>query len=347
MLCRLLAVAAVFAAGTASGQPKPPSPIAAKTVTLGKAGTLAETVAEIATQTGLAFDLSGVDGSAAVKPELVATPFWQAVEALADQAGCFVSVQGSKVKFSKRPNGVGAVPSSVNGPFRVVLKKVVAKRDLEAAGTEYELHLEVQWEPRLPVYLIDAEPQATAAVGKAKFVAESPSVRTMPSGYSHPAVARLRNVPRDAKALDEVSGSFRLTAAEKVLKVEFKELTSDKPQEKTKEGVKVTLRPAERLDKRVRFAVDLEYPDGHPEFESFQSWSGGNTLRLFAPDDRAGKTTSKYNLVKDAGRVQQLEYYFDAAAVPADLSGWRVVYETPGPMSEQTVPFTLKTIPLP
>jgi hypothetical protein len=35
-----------------------------------------------------------------------------------------------------------------------------------------------------------------------------------------------------------------------------------------------------------------------------------------------------------------------AFALP-DLKGWRVVYETPCPMSEQTLGFKLKNIPLP
>ena len=326
---------------------KPP-PLAAKTVTLDKPGTLADAAAELTRQTGLAFDLSAVDGTAKVAPTLKGVPAWQAVEAVADQAKCFVGVQGNKVKLGKRQDGVGPVPSSVDGPFRVVLRKVVARRDPEATGSEYELHLEVQWEPRFPVYLIDAEPKATAAVGKEKLAADSPSVRSMPTGYTHAAVVRLKNVPREARTIDELTGTFRVVAAARMLQVEFKDLTGDKPVTQTVEGVAVTLHPAVTLDTGVRFAVALEYPEGHPEFESFQLWSGSNVFRLFGKNDATGRTTKEYS-GEERGRRIDLDYTFarpPAAAAP-DLTGWRVVYETPCPMAEQTVTFTLKGVELP
>ena len=352
---RMLAFTLFFAATTGSvrGQPLPvvAAKMEAKTVTLDKAGTLAEITAELTKQTGLVFDLSGVDDKASVKAAFKAAPFWVAVEAVAEQAKCFVSVQGGKVKFTKRADGVSAVPSSIDEPFRVVLKKVIAKRDLEAAGTDYEFHLEVQWEARFPVYLIDTEPKASATVGKATIAANAASVRTLPSGSSHPAVVKLKNVPREAKVIDELAGTFRLIAAEKMLAIEFKDLTGAKPQTETVDGVSVTLHPMTAFPKRVQFTVGLEYPDGHPTFESFQSWTGANVLRLFAPTTPAGMTTDKYSIDADNGRKQTLSYNFEgpngAAFTIPSLKGWRVVYETPGPLSEQTFAFKLKGIELP
>lgn len=349
-MLRTFAAGLVLAAGVVSAAPPAkPAPVAAKTVTLAP-GTLADVTAELTKQAELPFDLGSVDGKTPIKAAAKAVPFWEAVEAVTDDAKCFASVQGGKVKFAKRPNGVGAAPSSIDGPFRVVLKKVVAKKDFEAAGTDYELHLEVQWEPRFPVYLIDDEPKATATVGKEKLTADSPSVRGMPTGYTHPAVVRLKNVPRGAKQIDELTGTFRLVAAAKMLAVEFTDLTGDKPVSHTVEGVKVTLHPVKKSDKVALFRVDAEYPEGHPEFESFQLWHGTNTFRLFPPNNREGWKPTDLEL-GEGGRRPSVEYHFagpnGGAFTLPDLKGWRAVYDTPCPMSEQTLTFKLKGIDLP
>ena len=42
--------------------------------------------------------------------------------------------------------------SSVDGPFRIVLREVVAKRDADNGSTWYELKLDIHWEPRFPVF---------------------------------------------------------------------------------------------------------------------------------------------------------------------------------------------------
>jgi hypothetical protein len=329
-------------------KPAKPAPVAAKTVTLKSAGTLADVTAEFTKQSGLAFDLSGVDGTAKVNANFNNTPAWAAIEGIAEQANCFVRVAGTKVKLGKRPNGVGAVPSGLDGPFRVVLKKVIAKRDPELADTDYELHLEVQWEPRFPVYLIDTEPKASAMVGKQKLVADSASVRVIPSGYSHPAVVRLKNVPREAKLIDELTCTFRVVAAAKMLAVEFKDLTGDKPVSQTIDGVKVTLDPVKAADKRAEFTVTAEYPEGHPEFESFQLWHAANPFRLYSPNDATGGRKPTGLNLGEGGRRPVIVYQYDApnggAVALPDLKGWRAVYQTPGPMSEQEVKVTLKGV---
>ncbi len=326
------------------GKPAKPAPVAAKTVSIKSDGTLADATAEMTKQTGLAFDLTAVDDKAKVNTNFNNAPAWTAIEAVANQANCFVRVAGNTVKLSKRPNGVGAVPSGIDGPFRVVVKKVIAKRDPELADSDYEVHLEVQWEPRFPVYLIDTEPKATATVGKDKVTADAASVRVIPSGYSHPAVVKLKNVPRAAKQLDELACSFRVVAAAKLLAVEFKELTSDKPVSQTIDGVKVTLDPLKVIDKRAEFTVTTEYPDGHPEFESFQLWHAANTFRLLPPNDRTGGRKPTGLNLGEGGRRPLIVYQYDGLP---DVKGWRAVYETPGPMSEQTVTVTLKGVALP
>ena len=130
-------------------------------------------------------------------------------------------------------------------------------------------------------------------------------------------------------------------------------MTGDKPTAQTADGVSVTLLPAKGFEKRVQFAVELEYPPGHPaKLDSYLSgWSKGNTFRLFAPNDPAGVTTDKVE-TNEQGRRVTASYSFPnpkgvGFAAATDLKGWRVVYRTPGPMSEQAFAFKLKGVPLP
>ncbi|MEO2091727.1 MAG: hypothetical protein ABGY75_19900 [Gemmataceae bacterium] len=344
----IMAVALLVGSAATADPPKPP-PITAKLVTLNKSGPLAELLAEVSRQTGLAVEAA--DGAAKATAAFDRTPFWAAVEQLAAGTGHRVAVDGSKVKLVKLASGVKPPPSATDGPFRAVVKKVIARKDFETGGVEYEVQLDVLWEPRFPVFLIDTDLRVTAAAaGGQKPTADSPTGRVLPVGYTHPATVRLKGVPRTAGKIDSLSGTFRVTAADHRLSVEFKDLTGDKPVTQSAEGVAVTLKPVRRLEKRVEFGFELEYPPGHPEFESFQLWAGGNRLRLIAPDNRTTYEPADYSADENGRRVRA-EYSFSGPngqpfTLP-DLKGWRAVYDTPCPMVERTVTLTFKDIELP
>ena len=338
----------VGSAAIVAEPPKPP-PLTARLVTLNKSAPLAELLAEVSRQTGLSVEAA--DGSAKATAAFDRIPFWEAVEKLAGQTGHRVTVDGNKVKLLKLPAGVKPPPAAVDGPFRAVVKRVTARKDFETGGAEYEVQLDVMWEPRFPVFLVDTDLRVTAATaGGQKPTAEPPSGRVLPVGYTHPATVRLKGVPRSAGKIDSLSGTFRVTAADHRLSVEFKDLTGDKPVSQTVEGVAVTLKPVRRLEKRVEFGFELEYPPGHPEFESFQLWAGGNRLRLTAPDNRTAYEPTDYS-ADETGRRVRAEYSFSGPngqpfTLP-DLKGWRAVYDTPCPMVERTVTLTFKDIELP
>ena len=342
----VLALLGALPQAPAQESPKP-GPIPARRVqTTAAENTLALAAASIGKQSGIDFDLPAVLGSAQVEP-IPATDFWRAAEALAKQTGTRLSVVGGKVKFAKGVFG----PSSVDGPFRVSVKQVTAKRDFDTDSSTYDVLLEVTWEPRFPVYMIDDVPKiASATAGKDVLKAAASTGRVPTLGFRQLAMVRLQGLPRSATTIDVLSGSFNVVAAERLLAVEFKELTADKPATQTLNGVKVTLAPVKRSGGRVQFDFNLEYPPGHPEFESFEQWASANRLRLYAPNGRNGIETPDYN-TNEAGRRIAASYSFDAPAGKpnpmADLKGWRAVYETSGPMVVQTVKFELKGIALP
>ncbi len=329
-------------------EPPKPAPISSKRVTTtATESTLALAVASITKQSGIDFDLSAVDSSLKVEP-IVTTDFWLAAESLAKQTGTrFGPSAAGKVKFTKGT----AAPSSVDGPFRVSVKQVVAKRDFDTDRSVYDVLLEVSWEPRFPVYLIDDVPKITTATAGKEALKVTPSTGRVPTvGFRQLATVRLQSIPRSAATIDVLSGNFNVVVSEKLLAVEFKDLTGDKPLSQTFDGVKVTLAPAKRIANRVQFDFNLEYPPSHPEFESFELWASTNTLKLYAPNNRNAYEPNDY-ATNEAGRRISASYSYDApvgkpAPLP-DLKGWRAVYETAGPMVVQTVKFELKGIALP
>jgi hypothetical protein len=347
-MLRLLCASALFlgaptiARAQDSGKP---GPIAAKRVqTTAAESTLALAAASIAKQSGIDFDLTAVDGAAKVGP-IPATDFWLAAEALAAQTGARLVPTGGMVKLVKGT----AAPSSVDGPFRVSVKQVTAKRDFDTGESVCDVQLEVAWEPRFPVYMLDNIPKIEVAkTGAEAFKVGASTGRVPTTGFSQSATVRVQGIPRSAPTLDILSGTFRVVAAEKLLAVEFKELTAVKPASQTLDGVKVTLKPVKRLTGAVQFDFDLEYPAGHPEFESFELWASANKLKLYAPDNRTAFEPIDFS-TDESGRRIAASYSFPSPAgkpLP-DLKGWRAVYETPGPMLVQTVKFELKGIALP
>ena len=334
----------VLTGSQAQESPKP-GPIVAKRVQTTET-TLASAISAIAKQSGIEFDLSAVDVAAKVEP-VPATDFWLALESLARQTGTRFGSNAGKVRFAKGP----AAPSSVDGPFRVSVKQVTAKRDFDTESTHYDVLLEVTWEPRFPVYLMDDAPKITAAsAGKVALTAGPNGGRVPTLGYRQLATVHLSGIPRSAATIDVLAGSFNVVASEKIWAVEFNDLTGDKAVSQSKDGVKATLQPVKRATKSAQFDFNLEYPPSHPEFESFEQWASANRLRLYPPNAPKGFEPTDYN-TNEAGRRIAASYSYEApagkAAPFADLKGWRAVYETSGPMVTQTVKFELKGIALP
>lgn len=333
-----------------AAEPVPPK-IAGKPVTLMKTTTAPDLAAAVKAQTGLTLDVSKVDPAMPLPAAFDKTPFWTATERFAAAAGCRIAVGpgGRDIALVPLTNGLKVPPSSVDGPFRVVVKQVVARHDFDTGKTVYQLHLEAQWEPRFPVYLIDGEPKVTTATaGGTAVTADPPTGRVATAGYTHPLTITLRDVPRAAKQLDEVSGTFSVVAAHQLLPFAFDDLTADKPVVKEQGGVTLTLKPVKHAADRVEFNFTLKYPDSHPELESFEEvWAASNKLRVTGPDGRTAFEPTDYNTDSRGATVFGNYAFAGAGRLPKELKNWKAVYETPSPMLKQTVSFSLKGIALP
>src|SRR5205823_12532400 len=103
-------------------------------------------------------------------------------------------------------------------------------------------------------------------------------------------------------------------------------------------------------EKTWEFELELTYPPGIPQFESFESWTIANRIRLVSPDGAKSFATDDYE-IQTVGPRMLAAYRFkeDAAKglVNPAAKGWSLVYDASSPPIEFTVPFELKDIPLP
>ncbi|HEY2908710.1 MAG TPA: hypothetical protein VGI99_00600, partial [Gemmataceae bacterium] len=269
-------------------------------------------------------------------------PFWFALEFTASQTGNRIVLRDGGRKIALEPRGKSYEVSSVHGPFRVVAREVVGRFLLESGSHFHELHLDIHWEPRLPVFRLDSSPRITSAEDDKGRILTAPvsSARSQPTAAIHPATVRLDGIPRDAKRIAEISGNFTVTASEKMLAFTFDDLTKGKTPVvlPAKDKVAAILKRVEKDENTWEFEIELSYPPKLPQFESFESWTTENRMRLVSPDGRPF-TTTDHEIQVNGSRVVAIYRFREAAKSgltnPAS-KGWKLVYDAPSPPLEFT-----------
>lgn len=323
------------------------------TVTLKKENTtLAEVAAELSKPThGVAVKVERAEtAKAKCSVAFDGTPFWEALENVADQTKTKLALRDGGRSVVLEPRTGGREVSAVAGPFRIVPRTVTGRLLLDQGLSFHEVELDVHWEPRVPVFRIDSHPKITKAVDDrgTALTAEVGGSRHYPTTSLTDMKLRLTGVTRESKQIALLAGEFRATAAEKMLAISFKTLAGKFPITETDSGVNVTLKSFEKVGGTWDAQLELTYPEGHPSFESFeeQKWLSDNRLRLVAPNGDGYEPDN--DDVIASGRRVAATYRFKLVpnANPAG-KGWALVCETPGPLTEMKVPFVLKNIPLP
>jgi len=345
-------VAFLFLAGFAMAQPPAPA-IKPTPVTLKKVD---------ATLGDVAADLSNSASGVAVKPgnpELAkakctvaaeGTPFWNALESVADQTKSRLVLRDGGRTVVLEPRRQDRELSSVAGPFRIVPRSVTGRLLLDQGTAFHEIELDVHWEPRVRVYRIDTQPRITKAEDDrgTALIADTGGSHHYPAASHTDMKFRLTGLTRESKQIATLAGEFRATAAEKLLSIPFKNLVDNFPMTQTEAGVDVVLRSFQMIGGTWDAELALTYPEGHPEFESFeeQKWLRDNRLRLIGPGAKVHEPDN--DDVVASGRRVAATYRFK---LPANANptgkGWSLQCETPAPLMELKVPFVLKGIPLP
>ncbi len=353
-MCVAWLTSALFCLGSVLGQAQnnAPAPVAATLVAIEQpTATFKQYIDTIKKQTGFELLYPAPLADKPLSLTQAKVPFWQVVEELAEASNTRIEYSKGVVKLVPLEPRQLRQPSSVDGPFRVVLLSVGAKVDYRTSKQECLFDLEVQWEPRFPVYLLDTIPQATVAPAGVLQASQKPGSPIFPRGYTEVASVRFSMVQFDSQPMT-LQGVLNVVAAERLLQVPFANLASDKPLSVTESGVEVTLQPVQRFDKRTEFALELQYPSSHPPFESFQQWAVGNRLLLLPPNSATPYVVAPESSNTDSdGRRVRGNYFVPKSGNRAldlsQLAGWKLVYETPSPLVQQQIQFQLKNIQRP
>ena len=322
-------------------------PIAPRVATIQSSNTTVKTViAALAKLTGLEVDITAIDGSKSIKAAFKGTEFWKIVDAVAEQSGNRVVIGelGKAVRLVPNMNGARPI-ASIEGPFRISARAIDIRRDLISGNSVYELTLEIAWEARLPVFRMDAAPSIEMSVDDAgrPITVKSVASRVAVDGVATLAKVRLLGITRDSKQISLLKGSYQITAAEEMLRYQFDNLVR-LPATVKQKGVDITLKRFAKDGSFWTADIDLLYPPGGPNFESFETfWLSRNSIALISPD---GKKITTGNEEINGSSVR---YRFKESNdfKPANLNGWKLQYETTGAMREVNVKFELKGIPLP
>jgi hypothetical protein len=358
--CLAAALLALFAGRAA----EPAGSGAGRTVTLrGEGIPLDRALADLARQTGIPVrDRRGAAAQPKLKLDLKRATFWQAVDAIARQAGAGVSLYQPDGSPALVDPPAGRLPVSHDGIFRSAVKRLTLLHDLETGAHSGTVQLEVAWEPGFRPLLLDVKsyeatfaPDAKGRSLRASRQGSGPTdVHGRPAGEIELA---LPAPDRSAPALAGLKGKLLLVGSAKMLTVRFGRLgQASKPQAQTPEkGVRVTLRRLTVVDTdRWEAEMEVSYPAGGPAFESFFDWlvynkvylekgTGARRVRFVpGPADQQGvsRTANRavvvYQFVEGKGRPR--------LGRPRD---WALVYETPGRFVEVPGSFTFKNLPLP
>lgn len=339
-------------AGAAAAQPAGPT-FKPTLATLKKDSTLADAATALsAAPAGATVKVESPDtAKAKLASGVDQVPFWDAVEAAADQTKTRLTLRdGGRTVVLANRSGAREI-SAVSGAFRIVPRTVTGRLLLDSGTAFHEVDLDVHWEPRVRVYRIDSTPHITKATDDrgTALAASAAGSRHHPNGAVTDMKVRLTGLTRESKQIASLAGEFRATAAERLLSVPFRNLGAKYPIVQKEDGVVVVLRSFEKVGGLWEAQLELTYPEGHPTFESFeeQKWLRDNRLRLIDP--KAAVFEPDNDDVTASGRQIAATYRFKllANADPVQQKGWSLVCDTPGPLTEVKVPFVLKNIPLP
>src|SRR5262245_7388304 len=281
------------------------SPLTPTLVTLPKQErTLEEVVARLTEQSKYPIALSNGDPKRKVTVGFENTPFWQALESVAAASGTRVVTDPKQMDApGKRILLVpaGELPEfvAIDGPFRLSVRELRFHHDFQAGRSDYDVVLEVRWEPRYEVFFIDAQPTLTRASDDRNVALKSAGGQASSSlaGYATASTVRLKGLTRESKTIASLEGSFKVTATSAMVPFVFTDLGAGKPVTQEKEGVKVTLAAPKKDGKIWELPLTLTYPPGGPELESYQAgaWLRENTLALIGPDEKP-RTVRKVNI---------------------------------------------------
>jgi hypothetical protein len=290
-----------------------------------------------------------------VRADFQKTPFWQALDALLDQASlgvypfadqraiCIVDRTGSNAAARKGR-------ASYAGPFRFEATRVSAGRDFrDSSGRLLRVTLETAWEPRLsPIYLQQrmADIQATDERGRTLPLADHEAQLEMPIRANQSAVEitlPFQLPPRDIQRIAALKGDLLAVMPGKIETFRFTNLGKSKNPDQRIAEATVTLEDVRKNATGWEVRMRVRFDHAGDALASHRTWIFSNEALL---EDGSGKTI-RYASYETA--LQRQNEVGIAYQVPAgdSLEGATFLYRSPCAILSDRFSFDLSDIPLP
>lgn len=314
--------------------------------------TLALVLETITQQSGITIQPVGIPATTPCPVTFDQTPVWQAVAQVARVTGTRLVSKDHGRQLQLQPGKPPLVAAQIAGPFRISLEEIRARINLLRGQRLTEASLQVQWEPGLKVYRLDAYPTLTAGLDDQgrKLSAPTIAATTTPIGNQAQSILRLQGLDRTAQQLRRLAGKLQAVVADKMQLFSFADLGRPFPLSQEKNGVRVTVQAVSKEGDRWRVELELVYPPDRPTFESFESFLGDNRLVLLPPKGGERFSTDDFEISQQLDRYR-IRYRFPEKLFqdnpPQVLKGWSLLYKTPVRLNEVTIPFAFQNVPLP
>jgi hypothetical protein len=278
--------------------------------------------------------------------------FWQALEAIAKAADLRISLYQRDGQIALVDGPYRVRPVSFSSLFRTTVKRITTVADFENDAHFTVAQLEVAWEPRLQPFLLETRPDALVVEDD-----QGHPLKTPETGKGQASVSgrtamdiemRLPAVPRSVAKIGLLKGNLRIIGPSKMLTFTFDKLAKGAKQKQ--EEVTVTVSEFTMDQERWTVGIVLDYPEGGPKFESFQSWLVHNRIALDKPGGQPFPANGGSDeVVSPDGPHAILHYHFVEAngrklGKPED---WKLIYRTPGKIVALPVAFEFKDLRLP
>jgi hypothetical protein len=243
-----------------------------------------------------------------------------------------------------------AKPANLGSVFRAQVREISLTRDLGTGAHFCKVQLEVTWKPQYkPLFL-------SAGTIKVRFGPDKTTVERQveqKDSGSIPVAGKANaeidvQVPapdRSAATIKQLEGSFAVIVPRKMLQFTFDQLKAV-PATKQEDGIEASLRGFVADEDHWTARIALQYPKGGPTFESYQDWLVNNKAVLEKIGGKERWKPSGERTLKRTSRQAVIEYYFENSSGKKPAQ-WRLVYDTPGPIVEVTVPFRFNNLLLP
>lgn len=281
-------------------------------------------------------------------------PFWQVMDQILAQAELHINAFSSQEGISLAANLNGSpIPSplpSIEGPFQLqVLSVQTSKQFGSQLAGQLDVALQLNWEPRLkPIYvqLPMNKMKASAEDGSEQLATNpqaSPEIPLNSAGCSAQIDLQLTRPPRSARKLATISGELVVAVPSEKHKFVFERFTSGKRQSEKFGEVTVTLESARRNGSVYEVRILTEFQETQGALDSFRGWILSNRAYLL---DRQQQPLQNVGFQSYAvtNNAVGMAFLFQINGEPNE---YMLIYESPGLITRQTVPFVIKDIDLP